>query len=218
MFMTGYYDSNTEGASIVTNGKGLRTWICQLGIKWRAGSQEHSLFLAAREGKNDSRGAGFLRRAEVDGAALSLPSAARAVELPGGLTFTFVGPTHEGPFEADAYRVAIDSLVTLDVAVRAADPRLQTPDDAKVHLNVQFTDVNPSVHVHGVIGQTYRPNRVKRSSDFAALGYLLHRPVAADSAAGAGFLDGATSDYESSDVLAADCVYTAFGGKDLSQL
>ncbi|CAI5984263.1 unnamed protein product [Closterium sp. NIES-65] len=57
--------------------------------------------------------------------------------------------------------------------------------------------------------------QAKRAMDYNTLAHALGRPVAADAAEGAGFLDGETADYESTSVLAADCRFSAFHGKAL---
>ena len=115
----------------------------------------------------------------------------------------------------DAYRLKIGDLLDLKVTLRAAHPLLQTPEDAQVHLNVHFQRVGATEDVHGVMGQTYRDGREKRSMDFNALSLLMGHPVSADSEAGKGFLEGQVRDYESSSVLATDCAFSAYGGRQL---
>ncbi|CAI5534124.1 unnamed protein product [Closterium sp. Naga37s-1] len=218
MQMRGYYDTRTVGATVLRNGKAVRTWIRALGFVWRAaaGQAEHKFRVVARAGKQQERGDGFLSLAEMDGEALSrMTQPGEALSLPGGLTFTFVGIESGGAFVKDVYRVTIAGLLEMEIKLRVAHPLLQTPEDAETHINVAFDAVEATNQVHGIMGQTYREGRAKRAMDYNTLAHALGRPVAADAAEGAGFLDGETADYESTLVLAADCRFSAFHGKAL---
>ncbi|CAI5485267.1 unnamed protein product [Closterium sp. Naga37s-1] len=217
MQMRGYYDTRTVGATVLRNGKAVRTWIRALGFVWRAaaGEAEHKFRLVARTGKKQERGDGFLELAEIDGKALPRMTKEReTLSLPGGLAFTYVG-VEFGGFVKDVYRVTIAGLLDMEIKLRVAHPLLQTPDDAEAHINVAFDGVEATEQVHGIIGQTYREGREKRAMDYNTLAHALGHPIAADAAEGAGFLDGKTGDYESSSVLAADCRFSAFSGKAL---
>ena len=219
MKMRGYLDTRTVGASIMKDGRAVRTWIRELGIVWddAATGEKHTLRLAARDGKSMARDGGFLKTIEYDGQAMPLLKLGGTLK-DGGLTLAFTAYEKQGGgfFDADAYSLKIDGLLDLGVTLRAAHPLLQTPDDAQVHLNVQFNRVAHSSDVHGVMGQTYRNGRTKRAMEYTALSSLLRKTVSADSDTGRGFLDGEVKDYVVSDVLATDCVYTAFGGKQLA--
>ncbi|CAI5534160.1 unnamed protein product [Closterium sp. Naga37s-1] len=187
MQMRGYYDTRTVGATVLRNGKAVRTWIRALGFVWRAAAGEagHKFRLVARSGKQQKRGDGFLELAEIDGKALPrMTKEGETLSLPGGLTFAYIG-VETGGFVKDA------------------------------HINVAFNGVEATEQVHGIIGQTYCEGREKRAMDYNTLAHALGHPVAADAAEGAGFLDGKTADYESSSVLAADCRFSAFNGKAL---
>eukprot|EP00475_Leptophrys_vorax_P006629 TRINITY_DN14115_c1_g1_i2.p2 TRINITY_DN14115_c1_g1~~TRINITY_DN14115_c1_g1_i2.p2 ORF type:complete len:152 (+),score=10.29 TRINITY_DN14115_c1_g1_i2:27-458(+) len=120
-----------------------------------------------------------------------------------------------GFFDVDAYKIEIAGLLSMEVKMRAAHPLLQTTDDAQVHIDVHFGYVNRTPDIHGVLGQTFRDGREKRSMDYSSLSLLLRRPFAADGPEGEGFLDGKPSDYRVSSVTASDCVYTAFDGHEL---
>ena len=213
MKMHGYYDSRTVGASILHNGKAVRTWIRELGVVYKsAEGQEHKLHLAARAGTQQERGEGYLASAELDGEALPVKGMqeGESLELPGGLTLTFVGVDKKGLYVMDRYSVKLSGSLELDLRLRAAHPMLQTESDAEVHFNVAFESVERSESVHGVMGQTYREERRARTMDYRALASLLHRPVAADGESGVGYLDGKVDDYVTSDVLSTDCRYSAF--------
>jgi hypothetical protein len=182
---------------------------------WRSAGEEHSLVLSAREGKQQERGQGFLASAEFDRKILPRLEAGESLELPGGLDFAFTGLSTTGIFDLDVYRVKVEGLVDLTVSLRIAHPLLQTLTDAETHINIQFNTMKHTPNVHGVMGQTFRPNREQRELDFAALGQLMHRPIAADGPSGKGFLDGETMDYETSSLYAADCQYSTFHGRSI---
>ncbi|CAI5487612.1 unnamed protein product [Closterium sp. Naga37s-1] len=216
MRMHGYLDDRTIGASIIRGGKAVRTWIRELGLMWREEGavpgdedREHRLRMVARRGTQQERGEGFVERLEVDGVLIGRMRQGETLKL-AGLELTFVGVQMRGPMEVDAYHVSIPGLIELDVKLRVAHPLLQTADDAEAHINLAFQHVEATKDIHGVMGQTYRPGREQRAMDYTALSALLHRPVAVDSEQGAGFLDGSMRDYESTDVYAPDCRYSAF--------
>eukprot|EP00475_Leptophrys_vorax_P042759 TRINITY_DN805_c0_g1_i1.p1 TRINITY_DN805_c0_g1~~TRINITY_DN805_c0_g1_i1.p1 ORF type:complete len:665 (+),score=63.66 TRINITY_DN805_c0_g1_i1:220-2214(+) len=213
MKMRGYYDTRTIGASLLRNGLAVRTWIREMGFVWRgADGVEHSFRLASRNGKSDKRDNGFLALIEYDGRVLPPLEPGESYQLDGGLVFAFNGYETEGGgfFDVDAYSLRIGNKLAMDVKLRAAHPLLQTPDDAQVHLNVNFRHLARTTDIHGIMGQTYREGRDKRALDYSALSRLLHAPFSADADNGAGFLDGKASDYQTSSVLSTDCGFTSF--------
>ncbi|CAI5943328.1 unnamed protein product, partial [Closterium sp. NIES-64] len=110
----------------------------------------------------------------------------------------------------DYYLLTIDGLVALDLRLRVAHPKLQTPSDAEVHLNVGIAELEHTDDIHGVLGQTYREDHAQRAADFQRLIATLNHPIIADGAEGEGFLDSTPRSYEASRVHAVDCAYTAF--------
>ncbi|CAI5960991.1 unnamed protein product [Closterium sp. NIES-65] len=218
MQMRGYYDTRTVGATVLRNGKAVRTWIRALGFVWRAavGEAEHKFRVVACAGKQQERGDGFLSVAEMDREAIPrMTQPGEALSLPRGLTFTFFGIESGSAFVKDVYHVTIAGLLEMEIKLRVAHPLLQIAEDAETHINVAFDAVEATNQVHGIMGQTYREGRGKRAMDYNTLAHALGRLVAADAAEGAGFLDGETADYESTSVLAADCRFSAFHGKVL---
>ncbi|CAI5490076.1 unnamed protein product [Closterium sp. Naga37s-1] len=217
MRMRGYYDTRTVGASILKNGLAIRTWIRELGIMWVDAKtrRSHSFRILARDGKDTARGKGFLKEIEYGGRMLPLLKLGGRYALDGGLSFSFDAYESQGGgyFDVDAYHLEIADLLDLDIKLRVAHPLLQTPDDAQAHINVQFLQVLGTPEVHGIVGQTYRDGREKRTVTFAELAELTGRPIAADGEEGKGFLDGDVIDYTTSGVLRADCRYTAFSGE-----
>ncbi|GJP83851.1 hypothetical protein CLOP_g13953 [Closterium sp. NIES-67] len=209
MRMRGYYDTRTVGASILKNGLAIRTWIRELGIMWVDAKtrRSHSFRLLARDGKETARGKGYLKEIEYGGRMLPLLKLGGRYALDGGLRFSFDAYESQGGghFDVDAYHLEIADLLDLDIKLRVAHPLLQTPDDAEAHINVQFLQVLGTPEVHGIVGQTYREGREKRTVTFAELAELTGRPIAADGEEGKGFLDGDVIDYTTTGVLTADC-------------
>ncbi|CAI5491099.1 unnamed protein product [Closterium sp. Naga37s-1] len=212
MLLRGYYDERTDNsAAAVVDGKAVHTWIKELGIVWTAAGVDHKFRLAARSGKQQERGDGFVKEIEIDGAAIPRMQVGDKVTSAGGLTLEFRGLEKEGPFDVDYYLLSIDGLITLDLRLRVAHPKLQTPTEAEAHINVGIAELEHTEEIHGVLGQTYRADHAARAADFQRLVASMHRPISADGAEGEGFLDGTPRSYEASDVLAVDCAYTAYG-------
>eukprot|EP00897_Mesotaenium_endlicherianum_P005465 jgi/Mesen1/4947/ME000247S04225 len=211
MMLRGYYDNRTTGATLIKNGKAVRTWIKEIGLIWNAEGAQHNVHLTARNGKQQERGDGFLASAVVDGRAMPLLRAGEKFTSEGGLVMEYVGVATKGPYEMDHYVLTIGDLVSLDINMRVAHPMLQSEDDAEVHFNIAFNNIKPTSEIHGVLGQTFRADREQRAIDYSDMGMLLHAPIQADGESGRGFLDGnAAIDYISSDVLSTDCSYNQF--------
>eukprot|EP00850_Spirogloea_muscicola_P019523 SM000192S04918 [mRNA] locus=s192:261165:262753:- [translate_table: standard] len=215
MRLTGYLDGrSTVGASPLPNGKkAVRTWIRELGVLWteeKAGV-EHAARFVARAGKRQDRGDGYMARMEVDGRPLPrLQLGESAVVANGTAVVRLAGYEKSGPYDVDHYTFSVPGLLEADIRLRIAHPLLQSKDDAQTHLNVQLLDVRVSPRVHGVLGQTYRDDHAARALKYSALAELMGHNVAADGEDGAGFLDGAASDYEATAVLEPDCKFAQY--------
>ncbi|CAI6003065.1 unnamed protein product [Closterium sp. NIES-64] len=210
MLLRGYYSDDTENAALVVDGKAVHTWIKELGIVWLADGVDHKIRLAARSGKQQERGSGFMKAIEIDGEAIPRMRVGDVVTSVGGLTLTFKALEKEGPYDVDYYTLDIEGLVTLDMRLRVANPKLQTPTEAEAHINVGIVELSHTDEIHGVLGQTYREDHAQRAADFQKMIASLHRPISADGAEGEGFLDGNARSYETSSVLAVDCSHTTY--------
>lgn len=220
MKMRGYLDTRTVGASIMKDGKAVRTWIKDLGIVWLDESDaKHTLRLWARDGKSQTRDEGFLGGVEIDGTDLARLNPGETAVPEGLFTLIFEGFEKQGVgfFDVDVYTLTVPGVATIEIKLRIAHPLLQTPDDAMTHINVRFLNLEHTEKTHGVLGQTFRPGREKRSVEYSALSQLLRRDIPADSEVGAGFLDGTAADYKTTGVINTDCKYSAFGGKELAE-
>ncbi|CAI5993781.1 unnamed protein product [Closterium sp. NIES-64] len=190
MLLRGYYSDDTENAALVVDGKAVHTWIKELGIVWFANGADHKVRLAARSGKQQERGDGFMKTIEIDGEEIPRMNVGDEVTTEGGLILRFAALEKEGTYDVDYYTLVIDGLVTLDLRLRVANPKLQTPTEAEAHINVGIVEMEHTDDVHGVLGQTYRPDHAARAADFQKMIATLHRPISAESTEGAGFLDG----------------------------
>eukprot|EP00270_Netrium_digitus_P017262 TRINITY_DN6307_c0_g1_i1.p1 TRINITY_DN6307_c0_g1~~TRINITY_DN6307_c0_g1_i1.p1 ORF type:complete len:319 (+),score=58.76 TRINITY_DN6307_c0_g1_i1:385-1341(+) len=216
MLLHGYYDKNTAGATVVRNGKAVRTWIRELGILFKDESgKQHKFRMVARKGKQQERGAGFVSYIAYDDMTLPKITLHGNMSLAGGMTINNVGQEKFGRYDVDHYRVRVADLMDLDVKLRIASAALQEPSDAHAHINVGFNFLKASTNIHGVLGQTYRADRTQRAIDYTALSHLLHGPVIADGETGKGFLDGAPSDYVVPDVMSSQCKFSTFTGNKL---
>ena len=204
VLLKGYEDSTAE--------KGMRSWIKELGLLWNANGKTHTARLAARNGKQQERGNGFLSAVEIDNSAVAVPASEGEATKADGFTLTFLGVEKLGPYDIDRYALNIAGVAKLTLRLRVAHKKLQSPDDAEAHFNIEVVELNQTPKVHGVLGQTFRTTeeQVKKALRFSELVELLHTPVRADGATGQGFLDGSVKDYETSSVLAPDCGFAAF--------
>eukprot|EP00271_Cylindrocystis_brebissonii_P012985 TRINITY_DN32521_c0_g1_i1.p1 TRINITY_DN32521_c0_g1~~TRINITY_DN32521_c0_g1_i1.p1 ORF type:complete len:447 (+),score=41.47 TRINITY_DN32521_c0_g1_i1:208-1548(+) len=212
MKLSGYHDSRLESAVKVVGGKGVRTWMRELGFMWTVQGVEHSLHLATREGPEVERGDGFLALIKADGVELPRMQEKDQLKLAGGLVFRFIEIEQEGPYTVEFYNLIIADVLDMDLRVRVANAKLRTEEDAQVHFSFGINKLETSAAVHGVLGQTYRMGREERNQEFASQ-LRSFATFSADSESGKGFLDGVTSDYTSSSILAPDCKYTTFNGR-----
>ncbi|CAI5508111.1 unnamed protein product [Closterium sp. Naga37s-1] len=67
MLLRGYYSDDTDNAALVVDGKAVHTWIKELGLVWFANGADHKVRIAARGGKQQERGDGFVKSIEIDG-------------------------------------------------------------------------------------------------------------------------------------------------------
>eukprot|EP00270_Netrium_digitus_P000009 TRINITY_DN0_c0_g1_i7.p1 TRINITY_DN0_c0_g1~~TRINITY_DN0_c0_g1_i7.p1 ORF type:complete len:419 (-),score=104.69 TRINITY_DN0_c0_g1_i7:59-1279(-) len=207
--LRGYY---AESNATVSSEKNLRSWIKELGFMWRAADGLHTLRLVARDGKEQERGSGFLQHIIIDGEDKAIPSVGSSVAGASGVSVEFAGLEKTGPFDMDHFIVRIEGRASMDVRLRIAHPALQTATEAYTHLNLNMRHLEYTPSIHGVMGQTYRDEKVRedRAAKFQALSHLLNRNIQADGPSGKGFLDGSEEDYVSSSVLSADCNFAAF--------
>ncbi|CAI5520832.1 unnamed protein product [Closterium sp. Naga37s-1] len=174
--------------------------------------RQHSVFLKARDGKEQQRGErGFIERMVLDEQTLNPPTqVGHAVHGEGSFHMVLLSATPMGDGrDRDTYRVSVGGAAALELSLHAAHPLLQTPDEAHTHFNVYIKYLNNTDAVHGVLGQTFRGEitRSKRAEEYGLLTRLMRAPIQADGETGQGFLDGDVEDYATSAIDAADCAF-----------
>lgn len=114
-------------------------------------------------------------------------------------------------------RIEIAGLLDLKVLVEAADAALRTKTNCFSHLNLEFLKLPKTSNMHGVLGQTYNPERLKAaesmasvsseetiSVSMAAMGQEIETPAIA----------GKVSEYLTSGLWAPDCKFSRFVSKN----
>eukprot|EP00271_Cylindrocystis_brebissonii_P017368 TRINITY_DN44_c0_g2_i3.p1 TRINITY_DN44_c0_g2~~TRINITY_DN44_c0_g2_i3.p1 ORF type:complete len:304 (-),score=43.83 TRINITY_DN44_c0_g2_i3:1022-1933(-) len=211
MKLTGYLDDRLESATLLKDGKAVRTWIRELGIMWvDYMGKQHRLSMLARPGQILKRGPGLLRSAFLDGKAISRLEAGETFVGAGGLVLKMIGVTKEGPYDVDQYNLVIDGLLDLDLRLRVAHKLLQTEGESRCHFSLGFNSITPTENIHGVLGQTYRKDHAQRAEEFSLVAAKLHHNIQADGPEGLGFLDGVAADYKTSGVLTADSKFNVY--------
>ena len=203
--LKGYEDDTAE--------KGLRSWIKEVGLLWTtADGKAHSAHMVARNGKETRRGAGFMSRLALDDAIVAVPSEEGQAAKADGFSLQFTGVEKLGLYDVEHFIADVAGVAKLHLRMRVVHKKLQAPDDAEAHFNIEVVELKQTPRVHGVLGQTFRSTdeQVRKALKYSELAELLHAPVRADGETGKGFLDGSVSDYEASSVLAPDCSFSAF--------
>ncbi|XP_052154339.1 uncharacterized protein LOC127772348 isoform X1 [Oryza glaberrima] len=172
------------------------TWVQALGIRFGG----HRLYLGVRR---TVRWDAAVDRLVItfDGAPVELDAVPAASWSPASAPALSVFRT--GP--ANGVVVRLDGrfrIVANAVPVTEEDSRIHgyglTADDSLAHLNVAFKFYSISADVHGVLGQTYRPDYVSAGVDVGA-----KIPVM-----------GGAGKYAVSDIFATDCEVARFAGED----
>ena len=172
------------------------TWVQALGIRFGG----HRLYLGVRR---TVRWDAAVDRLVItfDGAPVELDAVPAASGSPASAPALSVFRT--GP--ANGVVVRLDGrfrIVANAVPVTEEDSRIHgyglTADDSLAHLNVAFKFYSISADVHGVLGQTYRPDYVSAGVDVGA-----KIPVM-----------GGAGKYAVSDIFATDCEVARFAGED----
>lgn len=213
MVIGGYADPRRDVGDPFSSGKLLRSWITAAAFLWKdASGVSHTLYMIARKGKEQTRGAGFIAAAKLDGEDISVPSQVGQEVQAAGATLVLESQSKRGDLDMDVFRLDIDGAISTHVGLRAAHPLLQLPEEAFVHFNIRIDEFKPTTTVHGVLGQTLRDDgtRSVRALEYKVLNALLHGPIKADGVSGAGYLDGKMEDYVTSDETSADCKFCVF--------
>ncbi|WVZ85520.1 hypothetical protein U9M48_032439 [Paspalum notatum var. saurae] len=174
------------------------TWVQALGIRFGG----HRLYLGVR--RTAAWDAAVDRLAiTFDGAPVALDAAAGASWSPAwapALSVFRTGPANGVVVRLDGrFRIVADAVPVTEEDSRAHGYGLRPEDGSLAHLNVAFRFYAISADVHGVLGQTYRPDYVSA----AGLDVGARVPVM-----------GGAARYRVSDIFATDCEVGRFAGDD----
>ncbi|KAG0541180.1 hypothetical protein BDA96_03G474100 [Sorghum bicolor] len=169
------------------------TWIQALGIRFA----HHRLYVGAQKTAKWDSDVDRLQLALDGGAPIDVPTETGAVwqsaAVP-GLTITRTAA-------ANGVRVQLQGVfdvVANAVPITPEDSRVHsygvTEDDSLAHLDLGFRFLGLTDHVHGVLGQTYRPDYVNKLSVSSNMPLM-----------------GGAPKYVSSDIFATDCAVARFG-------
>lgn len=190
------------------NGTKPMTWIRKLAVLWG----HHTLLFEAREGASSDYGDGYMAKISLDGESISLDSPSEKITvLDGAVELAWVeGKTRSGGDYVDVYDLRVSDVLRMRMTLRPEVKILRRADDGLVHFTVDVLDSAFSSNVHGVLGQTFRPDFVGR----LAKQKLVHSDllkvdmVPGDNAEG--FIGGVVEDYQVSAILRSDCKLCRF--------
>ncbi|TKW04256.1 hypothetical protein SEVIR_7G097200v4 [Setaria viridis] len=173
------------------------TWVQALGIRFGG----HRLYLGVR--RTATWDAAVDRLAiTFDGAPVPLDAAAGASWSPTAapaLSIFRTGAANGVVVRLDGrFRIVADAVPVTEEDSRVHGYGIRPEDGSLAHLNVAFKFYAISADVHGVLGQTYRPDYVSAGVDAGA-----RVPVM-----------GGAARYQVSDILATDCEVARFAGDD----
>ncbi|CAI5507815.1 unnamed protein product [Closterium sp. Naga37s-1] len=135
------------------------TWIRSLAVM----TGHHLLILDARRGASAEYGDGYLARMVVDGKVRELDTPGTSVQLwPGAELAWVVGGKRDGNDLIDVYELRVANVVTLRVTLRPEIAAMRTATDGTVHMSIGVDWASLSPSVHGVLGQTFRPDFIGR--------------------------------------------------------
>ncbi|GBG91651.1 hypothetical protein CBR_g52687 [Chara braunii] len=182
-----------------------RTWIRALGIRFKT----HAIALEARSDGNPDRLDGYMAKIEVDGELVTLTPGSEK-RFGDGIRLAQTDVTHFSGYEQDNYVVSIEGVLEISLRLRSAGAKWQRADDAQTHFNINVRQLAHSDDVHGVLGQTYRPQAKRTGSGSYRLvkGFLKEYQVEGPN--GDGYLEGAMDDYRTTGLLATDCKFAIF--------
>ncbi|CAI7920003.1 unnamed protein product [Closterium sp. NIES-54] len=153
--VTAYFGGRVEKEWMGQKNK-VMTWMRNIAILWG----HHSVVFEARPGPDSEYGAGYLKAIYVDGEKTSL-------SFPGEKMYLFDGSVEMKWVDArkkvgddlvDIYEITVAEIITLRLILRPEIKLMRTKDDGLVHFTIEVVSAQLSANVHGVLGQTYRPD------------------------------------------------------------
>ena len=139
------------------------TWMRKIAVLWG----HHTMLFEAREGAASEYGSsGYMAGIVVDGERVILSQAGDSATFAAGAIVVKWESAKErsGDDEIDVYSLRIRDVLSLKMELRPEVAALRTPTDGTVHFDLYFPEARLSHSVHGVLGQTFRPDHAHRLS------------------------------------------------------
>ncbi|CAI7765510.1 unnamed protein product [Closterium sp. NIES-53] len=183
------------------------TWIRSVGLM----AGHHTVVLEARRGAEAEYSNGYLARVAADGVAVELTVPGTTVQLWDGATLKWEAARKlSGTDLVDVYDVTIKGVAIIRLTLRPEVKNLRTATDAAVHFGLDVLFSSFSQAVHGVLGQTFRPEFQGRLSHQKLEWSDLLQVMVVPGDNAEGFIDGSMDDYEVTDLVKADCKMCRF--------
>ncbi|CAI5975632.1 unnamed protein product [Closterium sp. NIES-65] len=187
------------------------TWMRKISILWG----HHSIVFEAREGWESGYRNGYLQRLSVDSddVKLGLPGSHLDVAsfFDGQVELRWAAAKKPAKGElVDEYEVRIGDVLSLRLTLRPEIAVLRTDDDGVVHFTVDVLSAKLSPNVHGVLGQTFRPDFIGRLERQKLVWSNLFKTQVVPGDNAEGFIDGTVDDYRCTDLAHSDCVFCRF--------
>ncbi|GJP32902.1 hypothetical protein CLOM_g17487 [Closterium sp. NIES-68] len=187
------------------------TWMRQISILWG----HHTIVFEARTGWAADYRTGYLQRLVVDSEEVKLGVPGSHLEsasfFDGQVDIKWAAAKKVlGDDLVDEYEVRIGDILALRLTLRPEIAMLRTEDDGLVHFTVDVMSAKLSPNVHGVLGQTYRPDFAGRLGKQKLVYSELFKTYVVPGDNAEGFIDGTVDDYKCSDLTHSDCTFCRF--------
>ncbi|CAI5514792.1 unnamed protein product [Closterium sp. Naga37s-1] len=186
----------------------VMTWMRNIAILWG----HHSVVFEARPGADSEYGAGYLKAIYVDGEKTSLSFPGEKMYLfDGSVELKWVDARKKvGDDLVDIYEISVAEIITLRLILRPEIKLMRTKNDGLVHFTIEVVSAQLSANVHGVLGQTYRPDFAGRLEKQTLVWSKLLKAYVVPGDNAEGFIDGTWEDYKTSELMRSDCNYCRF--------
>ncbi|CAI5513119.1 unnamed protein product [Closterium sp. Naga37s-1] len=187
------------------------TWMRKISILWG----HHSIVFEAREGWESGYRNGYLQRLSVDSEDVKLGRPGSHLDVvsffDGQVELRWAAAKKSVKGElVDEYDVRIGDVLSLRLTLRPEMAALRTDDDGVVHFTVDVLSAKLSPNVHGVLGQTFRPDFIGRLERQKLVWSNLFKTQVVPGDNAEGFIDGTVDDYRCTDLAHSDCAFCRF--------
>ncbi|CAI5950320.1 unnamed protein product [Closterium sp. NIES-65] len=187
------------------------TWMRQISVLWG----HHTIVFEARQGWAADYRTGYLQRLVVDNEEVKLGVPGSHLEaasfFDGQVEIKWVAAKKPVKDDlVDEYEIRISDILALRLTLRPEIEMLRTDEDGLVHFTVDVMSAKLSPNVHGVLGQTYRPDFAGRLEKQKLVYSELFKTYVVPGDNAEGFIDGTVDDYKCSDLTHSDCAFCRF--------